>query len=147
MAELTLFKSRANVMGYVFKTGKSVHFMNGCYATSSEDEIEELTKECKNGHPEFYVDQNQLTIDSEQMDPMAVLRAKIREEERAKLLAATNINRDMGSTDQNAKLAGIATSATVQGLIADSESQAQAANPQTNTPARAPTQVAAPTKK
>ena len=127
MSELTLFKSRAATMGYAFKSGKTVHFMGGNYATSAKDEIEELTKECENGHPNFYIDENQKTIDSEMMDPMAVLRAKIREEERAKLMAATgDPMRDMGSTAQG-KLEGIANSHSINGMAAASEAQAQAA--------------------
>jgi hypothetical protein len=123
MTEMTLFKSHAQVMGYAFKSGKVVHFMNGVYATNSKVEIEELTTECENGHPVYYIDPKQKTVDSEMLDPMAVLRAQIREEERIKLINATSIHRDMGSTDQNAKLTGIATSTTVAGLIVESESQ------------------------
>jgi len=130
MSILTLFKSRASTMGYAFKSGKTVHFMGGQYATSSEVEIKELTEECNNGHPVFYIDQDQKTIDSEALDPMSALIAKIRAEERAKILAATDINRDMGTTDQNTKLLGISNSQSVAGLIAESESQAMAANPQ-----------------
>jgi hypothetical protein len=127
--EMHLFKSRADVMGYVFKTGKSVHFMQGQYATTAKDEIEELTTECENGHPNFYIDPKQVKVSKEELDPMHKIRAQIREEERAKLLAATDINRDMGTTDQNAKLTGISNSVTVAGAIAGSESQAVAANP------------------
>ena len=116
MSELTLFKSRAPTMGYVFKSGKSVHFMEGRYATSAKDEIDELTTECNNAHPNFYIDNNEKVVDSELVDPMAVLVARIRAEERAKLIAATNPGRDMGETDQSGKLEGIANSSTITGL-------------------------------
>jgi len=129
MSELTLFKSRADVMGYAFRSGKTVHFLQGRYATSAKDEIEELTKECENGHPTFFIDPNEKVIDSARMDPISVLREQIRKEELAKLLAATNIGRDMGSTDQHKMLQGISNSQSVAGLIAGSESQALAANP------------------
>ena len=128
-AELHLFKSRADVMGYVFKSGKGVHFMQGMYATRAKDEIAELTEECENAHPNFYIDPKQTTVKPEDMDPMAKIRAQIREEERAKLLAATDMNRDMGSTAQDQKLQGISNSQTVAGLAVGSESQGIAANP------------------
>jgi hypothetical protein len=136
MTTLTLFKSRAGTMGYVFKNGKTVHFMGGTYATSAPEEIEELTKECEAGHPNYYIDVNQTTIDSELMDPMAVLVARIREEERAKLIAATDKSRDMGKVEFSGKLEGIANSHTIQGAMAHSDSQASA-------PVSAPIHVAA----
>ena len=132
--EMRLFKSRADVMGYVFKSGKGIHFTQGIYATAAKSEIEELEEECANGHPNFYIDPAQKTVKPEDLDPMAKIRAQIREEERAKLLAATDINRDMGSTAQDSKLSGISNSQTVAGLIVGSESQGMAANPATNSP-------------
>ena len=127
MALLTVFKSHAPVMGYVFRTGKLVHFVNHIYATSAEDEIEELTKECKNGHPNYYIDSEMTQVDSSALNPMEVLRAQIRAEERAALLAATNPNRDMGETNQSGKLEGIANSQTITGMAAATEAQATAA--------------------
>lgn len=126
MSELSVFKSRAPTMGYVFKSGKVVHFMGGMYATASKSEIEELTTECENGHPNFYIDPSQKTLDSEALDPIAVLRATIRAEEIAKLQAMGDPLRDMGSTPQG-KLEGIANSHSINGLQAASEAQAQAA--------------------
>ena len=126
MSELTVFKSRAPTMGYVFKTGKVVHFLGGIYATASKTEIEELTTECENAHPNFYIDPSQKTLDSEMLDPIAVLRATIRAEEVAKLAAMGNPLRDMGATSQG-KLEGIANSHSINGLQAASEAQAAAA--------------------
>lgn len=127
MAILKVFKSRAPVMGYAFKSGNVVYFREGMYATASKAEIEELTAECENGHPNYYIDPEQTEIDSEQMDPIAVLTAKIREEERAKLMAAVgNPLKDMGATAQG-KLEGISNSHSISGLQAASESQATAA--------------------
>ena len=125
MSELTLFKSRAGTMGYVFRNGKAVHFIGGVYATSAKDEIEELTKECENGHPNYFIDSNQKTIDSEMMDPMAVLRAQIKQEILDQM-KANDPSKDMGSYGTG-KLEGIANSQTVNGAAAASESQAAAA--------------------
>lgn len=126
MTTLTLFKSKAPSMGYVFANGHTIHFAAGQYATSSKFEIDELTKECENGHPNFYIDDGAKTVESEAMDPIAVLRARIREEERAALIAATDPKRDMGETKQG-KLEGIANSHTIAGLQAASNAQATAA--------------------
>lgn len=127
MSLLTVFKSQAPTMGYVFKSGKTVHFVNHIYATAAKDEIEELTTECQNGHPNYYIDSEMTQVDSAQLNPMEVLRAQIRAEERAALLAATNPSRDMGQTEQGGKLEGIANSVTITGLAASSEAQATAA--------------------
>lgn len=127
MSLLTVFKSQAPTMGYVFKSGKTVHFINHIYATAAKDEIEELTTECQNGHPNYYIDAEMTQVDSAALNPMEVLRAQIRAEERAALLAATNPSRDMGTTEQGGKLEGIANSVTITGLAASSEAQATAA--------------------
>jgi hypothetical protein len=114
-------------MGYVFKSGKTVHFLNGMYATSSKDEIEELTKECEDHSSNYYIQAGETEIDSAALDPIAALRAKIREEERAKLMEATQSGRDFGNTNQSGKLEGMANSQTVSGASAQSEAQAAAA--------------------
>ena len=111
----TLFKSHAATLGYVFRNGKGITFLEGSYATKDPEEIAELTKECKAGHPNYYIDNNQKTVATERTDPMAVLIAKIREEERAKLVIAIDKERNMGTTDQSGKLLGIANSNTVSG--------------------------------
>jgi hypothetical protein len=113
-------------MGYVFKSGKSVHFIMGKYATANKAEIEELAAECSDPQSNYYIDSGETEVDSAAVDPIASLRAKIREEERAALIAATNPNRDMGTTVQG-KLEGISNSRSVNGLMADSETQAVAA--------------------
>jgi hypothetical protein len=120
MATLTLFKSRAPIMGYAFKDGSVVHFINHGYATTNKKHIEELTAECEAGHPNYYIDPNETETTTDLIDPMGALRARIREEERAKLLTATDPSRDMGATDQSGKLQGIANSQSVMGAIAAS---------------------------
>jgi hypothetical protein len=127
MATLSVFKSHAAAMGYVFKSGKTVHFMNGMYATSNKDEIEELTKECEDHSSNYYIQEGETEIDSAALDPIAALRARIREEKRAKLIEATQSDRDFGNTNQSGKLEGMANSRTVSGASAQSEAQAAAA--------------------
>ena len=71
-------------------------------------------------------------IDPKMLDPMAVLVARIREEERAKLIAASNPLNDMGKTDQGGKLQGISNSDSVRGLQVSSDSQAAALSQASN---------------
>lgn len=144
MATLTLFKSRATAMGYVFRSGRTVHFVNGEFATSNKAEIEELTAECESGHPCYYIDADQTTVDSEAVDPMAGMKAKWKEEGR--LEALKSIARDMGETAQG-KLEGIANSATIRGLAVESGTSLAPA-PEQGTPAMTtPIVAAAPTAK
>lgn len=113
-------------MGYVFASGKTVHFIGGIYATESEVEIKELTECAKSGNPCFYIDAEQTTVDSEMLDPVAQLTAKIRAQVLAEITAASNPANDRGETKQG-KLEGIANSATVQGLQANSNGDATVA--------------------
>ena len=111
-------------MGYVFRSGRTIHFVDGTFATSNKAEIEELTAECENGHPCYYIDDAQTTITPEALDPMAALKAKWKEEGRLEALKQTN--RDMGETTHSGKLEGIANSKTIVGLVSDSISNVSA---------------------
>ena len=120
MATLTLFKSHAPSMGYVFRSGRTVHFAGGMFTTTNQAEIDELNEVCQDS-PCFYVDDGQRTVDSEDVSPIALLRKQIREEEIAKLIATTNPNRDLGETLQpQGKLQGIANTAGVTAFTVES---------------------------
>ena len=120
MATLTLFKSKAPVMGYAFRSGKVIHFVAGLYATSIPSEITELTEVCQDS-PTFYIDSDQKEIAEEAMNPVAVLKAQLRAEILAEQLAATgDVNRNLGTTDGSGKLGNITTSATLLGAAVQS---------------------------
>lgn len=121
-----LFKSRAPVMGHVFRNGKTIHFLDHTYTTNNQAEIDELTEEANSGHPNIFIDPDMTEIDTDMLSPMAVLTARIREEERAKILAAMNTQNDMGKTEQG-KLEGISNSESIRGLQVMSEAQGLAA--------------------
>ena len=112
-------------MGYVFASGKTVYFIGGQYATESETEIKELTECCKAGNPCFYIDQDNTTIDSEALSPVAALTLQIRAQILAEIAAANSTGNDRGNTVSNGKLEGIATSANVLGLQGNSNSDAE----------------------
>jgi hypothetical protein len=104
MSTLHQFKSTYPHINYIFKNGKQAIFVNGVYRTDVQWEIDELMHEISLGHPHIAVDAEAPTIDSEMIDPMNALRAKIIAEFLAKEAKATDPNNDMGNTDPNAKL-------------------------------------------
>lgn len=114
-----IFKSRAHTMGYVFKSGTNVHFINHKFITKIPAEIEEMTAECNAGHPNFYIDSDEFETDNVVIDPHAALREQIRQEELAKLLAS---DRDFGKTEWTGKIAGIANSTSIRSGMAESGS-------------------------
>jgi hypothetical protein len=127
MAKLvSIFFSHAPTMGYVFRSGRVIHFIGGQYTTSVKGEIEELTDECEaNPNGNYYVKPDQLTVDQDQLDPMAVLYAKMMEKARSEVAASINPARDMGETTFDG-LKGIANSSTVRGLVQESSVDAGA---------------------
>jgi hypothetical protein len=100
MATLKLFKACLPSVNYVFRNGKPGIFVNGRYATSIPEEIEELTAEINAGHPHLFIDAEESEIDSEKVDPIQALRASIEKEIRAQMAAATNPENDMGESAQ-----------------------------------------------
>lgn len=116
---VSIFFSYAPTMGYVFRSGRVIHFIGGQYTTTIKAEIEELNEVCAEANSNYYVKEGQLTIDPDQLDPVAVMYAKMLEQARAEVAAATNPDRNMGETSQG-KLEGIANSSSIRGLAADS---------------------------
>lgn len=106
MTTLNVFQATMPSVNYVFGSGKVAVFIQGFYRTAVQWEIEELEREIANGHPHIHrpAKEEDRVVESALLDPMAALRAKIIAEYKAAELAATNPDRDMGQTDQNAKL-------------------------------------------
>lgn len=110
--QLTLFKSRAPIMGYVFRSGRTIHFSNGLFATANQAEIDELNEVCQDS-PCFYIDSGQKTIDSTQLNPVDMLREQLRKELLQEMGAAGDKSRDLGNTPQpDGKLKGIGNTVT-----------------------------------
>lgn len=99
-----LFKSTISSCKYFFKNGKAAVFRMGTYITEDAAEIAELDAEIKAGHPNIYVDKNEVFAAVDRDDPIAALRKRIAAEERAKVLAemaaATDPSRDLGTSEQ-----------------------------------------------
>jgi hypothetical protein len=98
MAILKLYKSTIPSINFILGNGKPCIFVNGRFATDIESEISALDYEIKLGHPHIRVDDAEPTIDSDMVDPMEVLRAKMRAEIIAEMAAATNPDNDMGTS-------------------------------------------------
>ena len=96
-----LFKTRMASCNYVFPNGKVAIFVNHMYFTDSPYEIEQLNKEIELGHKELHVDPNEITVSEDRSNPVAALRRRIAEEERAKIMAELAEGRDFGKSDQS----------------------------------------------
>jgi hypothetical protein len=101
MAILKLYKSTIPSINFILGNGKPCIFINGRFATDVDSEISALDYEIKLGHPHIRVDDAEPTIDSDMVDPMEVLRAKMRAEIIAEMAAATNPDNDMGTSTQS----------------------------------------------
>ena len=102
MTILRVFKSAIPSINYIFPSGKVAAFQFGVYRTDIKDEIEHLENEIRLGHPQIFIDEAEREIDSELVDPIHALRAKIIAEYVAQQEAASNPDNDMGKSDQSA---------------------------------------------
>jgi hypothetical protein len=103
------FKSSMNSVQYVFKDGTRCWFIDGLYKTSNPKKIAELQAEVEAGHPIISLakeDEGQSVLDEN--DIVGSFRERIRreiiEEEKAKMRAATDKSRDMGTSDTTTPL-------------------------------------------
>lgn len=85
--QFTLFKCSIQACQYYFKDGSRADFVGGRYATDDKAKIAELQAEIEAKHPNIYTDAKELTSAAVIQDPIAHLRAKIRAEVEAEMLA------------------------------------------------------------
>lgn len=97
---LHVYKSTLPSCSYIFKNGKQAPFISQVFRTDVPTEIDELDGEVAAGHPHIYIDANEKTVESDMLDPMAVLKARFFAQFQAEQAAATNPSNDMGSSDQ-----------------------------------------------
>lgn len=108
MSMLKVFKSNQDNIQYLLKSGKSCGFVGNTFATDDPVAISELMAEIvntgigKSKHPMFYVDENELEVDSEALSPVAILEAKLRAKILAEMAAANNPANDRGNSVQGA---------------------------------------------
>lgn len=113
------FQNTAGSVQYLFKNGKSAHFIGGLYYTDIPYEIAELNKEIEEGNPFIHFIR---TVDTDGLNPLAVLRAKHFAEFTLMQAKAIDKNNNMGTTISTGKLEGIANSNTIADAAGDSTS-------------------------
>jgi hypothetical protein len=105
MTTLHIFKSTLPSVNYIFGNGKPAVFQQGRYLTDQEEEVATLQYEIKKGHPHIFQDPAELTVESDMLDPMVALKAKVREQVLAELAEeaarAIDPKRDMGTSNQS----------------------------------------------
>jgi hypothetical protein len=84
---------------YVFKSGKIAEFIGGLYRTTVKSEIEELQAEIDSGIGSIWVPPEAPTIDSEDMDPVAVMKKKVIAEYLAQQARAQNNGESTSESD------------------------------------------------
>jgi hypothetical protein len=92
--------SRVPSIKYIFKNGKEAAFIGGVFDTDFESEIVELDAEIKSGHPHIFTDASQLTVDSEQVDPIEEIKKRAIAEYLASVKAVSDVTNDRGTTVQ-----------------------------------------------
>lgn len=133
------YKSRIPSCKYIFLNGKEAAFLQGVFVTGVSSEITQLDEEVALGHPTIYRDENDMTVDTEALSPMELIRAQAREEAikvvRAEMAAATNPSNDRGNSDQGDVGASFANTANIAEGAGDSTSSEGTAIPAVSTPA------------
>lgn len=101
---LHVFLSSMQSVQYLFSNGKVAGFQFGKYMTDSESEAAALNAEIAAGHPVISrpINESERTIQSDALDPMSMLKAKLRAEiiaeELLKNATAVNPQNDMGTS-------------------------------------------------
>ncbi len=99
-----LFKSPTPNWVYIFPNGKRLIFSKGIATTSDPKEVAHLNLEIELGHPQIFVDPNEVQVSLDRVDPIAALKGRLRMELLAEIAqemaAATNPGNDMGKSEQ-----------------------------------------------
>ena len=106
MTTLHIYKSTIPNVNFSFGNGKPAIFQQGRYHTNVDWEIAALDYEIAQGHPHIYKDPAELKVESEMLDPMNALKAKMRAEILAEMQAASaqanDPSNDRGTSSQDA---------------------------------------------
>jgi hypothetical protein len=100
------YKSTFMSLNYIMKNGKPAIFVNGQFVTNVKLEIDELDHEIAEGHPHISHDEGATQITVEQVDAMAGLRARLREELIAEMKANESVLKDVGSAEPTKLMPG-----------------------------------------
>jgi hypothetical protein len=96
----------------ILPNGKRIQFTGGVYFTKSQDEIDYLEGEIKNGSSFFFVRKGEETISDDDRDPLNAIKRRAVEEYLQKQEESKK-ERDMGSSSIAGKLAGLQTTKSI----------------------------------
>jgi len=116
--EFQTYKSSLPTQRLVTESGRVIHITAGKYITKDKEEIEYLNSLIKSGFS--YISKG-ASITSEEADPMAALRAKIKAELLAEMQQEAPKLRDLG-TDPKKRGINPASTATIEAVTAASKS-------------------------
>lgn len=111
MAEVTLFKNYNGNVAIVTPSLKKVDFVQGKFFTKDAKLEAELLKLAEAGDYGIYVDKEDSSVESEAVDPMEALRAKIRKELEAEMNQTQLINAGNSTQTQEQFVASVGTTA------------------------------------
>lgn len=80
MATVTLFKNRFGAVNVSTPKGEVLKFAAGRYFTTNKKHEEFLKSLAETGESGVFIDKNEPTVDTENLDPMAAIKAKMRAE-------------------------------------------------------------------
>ena len=119
MAMLRLFKSTLPSCKTYLESGKELNFVGGRYATDIEEEISFLETAIKAKHPNFFVDEAEVEIDSVRVDPVEAIRRKAIADYIAEQEA--KVGTDTGTTTELKKI--VTTEAAIASMKSNIKSQ------------------------
>lgn len=85
MATVTLFKNRFGAVNVSTPKGEVLKFAAGRFFTQDKAHEEYLKKLAEGNESGVYIDKNEPTVDTENLDPMAAIKAKMRAEIEAEI--------------------------------------------------------------
>jgi hypothetical protein len=87
MAIVTLFKNRYGPVNVSTPKGKVLKFAAGRYFTTDKTDMEYLKELAETGQSGVFIDKSEPEVDTENLDPMAAIKAKMRAEIEADIKA------------------------------------------------------------
>lgn len=124
--ELHQYQADKTISRYIFKSGKIAVFLGGYYRTSIQSEIDELNAEIANGIGAIWVPAEGATINSDDLDPVAVMKRKIIAEYEAEKARSLNNGESFSDTSGSGKPVG-SNAAGVNAVASNSSGAASVA--------------------
>lgn len=142
MAKLRIFKATHSALQYIFHgmnddgkptgiAGKAAVFLSGEYRTKVAEEIAELDKEIRLGHPLIFVDKTRYDMEEEDLDPAVALRKRYFAEFQAEQERANNAGKNTSESDPTKSGAGTGVMTTAGAGAAAASSNSPAGAPAT----------------